>query len=98
MSEDNLDNDFENEEELKKFICPECGSSEPGEEFFLSKEPLNTKAKDPWANVLQQIECSKCKSIIPLHLAERWDGINYEEAKEEWLKIYKKNNKKQKYF
>ena len=36
----------DDEEEIKKFICPECNSEEPGEEILISKEPSpNKKSK-----------------------------------------------------
>ena len=79
------------------FICPECGSKESGEEIFMSKEPLAGKNKNPWASVLQQIECNDCKMIIPNHLAKRWDNLSIEKAKEEWVKLYRKGSKKQKF-
>lgn len=80
---------------MTNFICPECGSKDPGEELFLEKVPNNSK--DPWDSVLQQVQCLSCKCIIPVHLAERWNNISIEEAKKEWLGKYKKNNQKQKF-
>ena len=80
---------------MKDFICPECGSNEPGEEIMLSKE-INSKSKDPWVSVLQQIECLSCGSVVPTHLAECWDDLSIEDAKKEWIEKYKKNNQKQK--
>ena len=76
------------------FICPECGSKEAGYETMVSmEEPTpNNSNKDPWDSVLQQVECSSCGSIIPAHIANLWDNISIEEAKEEWNKLYKKTN------
>ena len=79
---------------MNNYICPECGSKDGGEELLLSKE-MNEKSKDPWDSVLQQIECSSCGSVIPLHLTERWDNLSIEGAKKEWKEKYKKNNQKQ---
>ena len=90
----NLEDD---EDQVKEFICPECGSKESGEEIFMSKEPLPGKSKNPWANVMQQVECGDCKMIIPTHLAERWDNLTVEQAKDEWVKLYRKDSKKQKF-
>jgi len=42
-----------------------------------------------WSGILQQYECSKCHMTIPAHLAERWNGISYEQAVEEWQKRYR---------
>ena len=62
---DQYDFDLEDDEDqLKEFICPECGSKESGEEIFMSKEPPG-KSKNPWASVMQQVECNDCKMIIP---------------------------------
>ena len=35
--------------------------------------------------------------IIPSHLAERWDNLTVEQAKDEWVKLYRKDSKKQKF-
>ena len=81
---------------MNSFICPECESEDSGEELLLSKE-INDYSKDPWASVLQQIECLSCGSIIPSHLAERWNNLSIEDAKKEWKEKYKKNNQRQKF-
>ena len=88
----------ENEEKVVNFICPECGCKESGEEILMSKEPPSTKSKNPWASVMQQVECNDCKKIIPSHLAERWDNLTVEQAKDEWVKLYRKDSKKQKFY
>jgi len=76
------------------FICPECGSNEAGYQTMVSMEEptTNNSNKDPWDSILQQIECSSCGNIIPVHIANRWDNMNIEKAKEEWNKLYKKTN------
>ena len=95
---DQYDSDLEDDDDqIKEFICPECGSKESGEEIFMSKEPLFGKSKNPWASVMQQVECNDCKMIIPTHLAERWDNLSIEQAKDEWVKLYRKDSKKQKF-
>ena len=81
---------------MNDYICPECGSKDRGLETLLDKE-MNEKSKDPWDSVLQQIECSSCGSVIPLHLAELWDNLSIEDAKKEWKEKYRKNNQKQKF-
>jgi hypothetical protein len=35
--------------------------------------------------------------IIPNHLAKRWDNLSIVKAKEEWVKLYRKGSKKQKF-
>ena len=80
---------------MNQFLCPECGSKDGGLETLIDKV-MNEKSKDPWVSVLQEIECSSCGSVIPAHLAERWDNRSIEDAKKEWKEKYKKNNQKQK--
>lgn len=87
-----MSNQFEfdledDEDEIKKFICPECNSKESGGEILISKEPSRSNNKNPWSNVMQQMECHDCKMIIPSHLAERWDNLSIEQAKKEWVKF-----------
>jgi len=97
MNDEDFNYELEEEEKIKEFICPECGSKESGEEMMLSKTPPIEKSKNPWDSVMQQTECNECKMIIPNHLGERWDGISYEKAKNEWKNFYKKESKKQKF-
>ena len=70
------------------FRCPECGSQKEGDRVFISIEP-NKKSKNPWDGVLQIIRCAGCKKEIPAHLGERWGGISYPQACEEWRKDFK---------
>ena len=72
---------------MKSFICPECKSTEYKSHLYVSTIP---DPSDPWSSILQQYECAKCENYIPAHLAERWNGINVDEAKQEWVKVYKK--------
>jgi len=81
---------------MDKFICPECGSNNEGDRLLLNKEISDNENKDPWSSVLEQISCGDCGSVIPAHLAERWDNLSVDAAKKEWLQVYKKGNKKQK--
>ena len=86
----------DSEEKVENFICPECGGKESGEEILMSKEPPSIKSKNPWACVMQQVECNDCKMIIPSHLAKRWDNLSIKRAKDEWVNLYRKDSKKQK--
>ena len=72
---------------MKSFICPECKSTEYKSHLYVSTIP---DPSDPWSSILQQYECVKCENYIPAHLAKRWNGINIDEAKQEWVKVYKK--------
>jgi hypothetical protein len=85
------------EDQEEEFICPECKGTEYEEDMFMSKEPTSQNNKDPWASVLQQVECLGCKMIIPSHLGLRYDDITYEEAVAEWNRLYKKDSLKQKF-
>ena len=72
---------------MTSFQCPECGSIKIKSQLYVSTVP---DPNDPWSSVLQQLECGGCNSYIPAHLGERWDNISYEDAKKEWIKIYKR--------
>ena len=84
------------EDQEEEFICPECKSTDYEEGVFMSKEPTSQNNKDPWASVLQQVECLECKMIIPSHLGMRYENISYSQAVSEWNKLYKKDSLKQK--
>ena len=76
---------------MNKFKCPECGSSRVSSQLLVSPDPSSYhNINDPWASVLQQILCGVCNSYIPAHIGERWDNISYEDAKKEWITIYKR--------
>jgi len=60
-----------------EFICPECGSKEIGELMMVSKESFTEKSKDPWASVLQQMECASCKKIIPALRLLKYDTLGF---------------------
>jgi hypothetical protein len=62
------------------FICPECGSNEAGVTTNVSAIPEERYA---WTSVLKRIRCAKCRRDIPAHMAERWDGLSFEEAQKE---------------
>ena len=71
---------------MEYFKCPECKSYKYKSHLYVSTEP---NPDDPWSSILQQYECANCSNYIPAHLAERWDNISFEKAKEEWLIKYK---------
>ena len=74
---------------MKKFICPECGSTEFSRHVLLSPDPSSLKDVNPWSGVMQVFQCAKCNRDIPAHLAELWDDISEEEAKNQWKKFYR---------
>ncbi len=76
--------------EENTFICPECGSREASTVLMVETEP---DAPEPWGSILQRIICGQCRSVIPAHLGERWDGISVEAARAEWVATYKQDNR-----
>jgi hypothetical protein len=68
------------------FICPECGSRESAAVALV--ETVFSEG-DPWSGVLEEIQCAKCGSVVPAHLAERWNGISAEQAADEWKRDYR---------
>jgi len=69
------------------FLCPNCGSRVSLGKIYVS--PAESTHGDPWSAILQIIECALCRISIPAHLGERWNKISVEEARKEWLEIYK---------
>ena len=70
---------------LNNFNCPECGS-------LLIKESIHYKSKPGkslYSSVFHEIQCGSCFMDIPGHLGERLNGISIEQAKNEWLNIYR---------
>ena len=74
-----------------EFICPECGSHDSGMELMVSPD---VNKLDSWSHVLQRIQCARCQSTIPAHLAERWNNLSVEEAQKEWRKDYRARGRK----
>lgn len=68
------------------FICPECGNTEPGEETMVSPE---FDINDPRTEVMQWLRCNQCGVNIPAHIAERWDNLTEEEARQAWHDKYR---------
>ena len=82
----------------EEFICPECGSKEARMQAMVSRPtPTGKKNEDPWASVLQEIECASCKMIIPAHLGDRWNNMSVEAAQKEWKELYRKTSRFQKF-
>jgi hypothetical protein len=69
-----------------QFICPECGSFESAETINLTTPP---EPESSWSDVMTRILCAKCKREIPVHLAERWDGMPPEQAQQQWQEVYR---------
>ncbi|MBE0440389.1 MAG: hypothetical protein IBX57_11675 [Gammaproteobacteria bacterium] len=68
------------------FLCPECG----GDKAYLAKHvSIEFVPDDPVTHILEWIECKQCHSDIPAHIAERWNGLTVEQAKQEWRELYR---------
>ena len=78
--------------QMHNFICPNCGSSVSTETTYISRDYC---PDDPWSSILQTIKCALCSHTIPAHLGERWDNISMEEARKEWLELYKESSQKE---
>jgi hypothetical protein len=72
------------------FICPNCGGRVPG---TITNISTVGPTDDPWSKILQTTDCVLCRQTIPAHLGERWNNISIEEARKEWLEVYKKAHK-----
>ena len=68
------------------FICPECGSKEPGVIQQVEPDPSDPS---PWRDILERIVCAQCGFIIPAHLGERSDGMSVDAARREWRDVYR---------
>ncbi len=71
------------------FLCPECGSTEPGSNIHVS---TNFREEDAWSGVLHIIVCAQCRYNIPAHLGELWNDITPEEARQEWHSTYREDS------
>ena len=63
-----------------RFLCPECGSSQHNSLHDPQKHE-NGRGR--------RYTCTICQFEIPVHLAERWGGISFEDAKREWQEVYR---------
>ncbi|KJS04730.1 MAG: hypothetical protein VR73_13795 [Gammaproteobacteria bacterium BRH_c0] len=86
-----------NEIQKNRFLCPECGSADDSclleSCISISDAP---DFSDPWAGVQRTITCSQCGCVIPAYLAERWDDITEQVAKERWQDFKSKTEYKDK--
>lgn len=80
-------------EEGGDFICPECGSHKTGEQEMINCRPPQA-GDPPWGSVLEVVVCGECKRRIPAHIGYRRSGITYEEARRQWLAVYRKRTRK----
>ena len=86
---DELDEQFAEEDaedwEGGSFRCPACGSEQENGAKYISTAPI---ASDPWSLISEVCICAGCKREIPAHLARRWNGLSYEDAKREWKETF----------
>ncbi len=79
----------------KKYYCPECDDMTRGGRVFVSPD---ITSDSPWSGVLDIFICNRCHYSIPMHLARlgkmhnmgiRDRIISKQQAREQWLEIYK---------
>ena len=70
------------------FLCPECGSGEPGAVLAVLPHVVPNFA-EPWSRVWEKILCAECDAAIPAHLAERWGGRSIADARSEWHELFR---------
>ena len=69
-----------------------CDSKKYSSHGFIDRSdlpPLALLSDDPWVAVVETITCASCNKVISGHLALRYGGISFEEAKIEWKKKYR---------
>ena len=66
-----------------EFLCPNCGSQ--------AEAPMRTTLSVPmvdkdhaWDPVFEMRHCDVCGATLPAQLAERWGGIDENEARRLW--------------
>lgn len=69
----------------KMFVCTECGSFEGSTRLQLAP----SDAHGAWSGIVNAIRCARCGYTIPVHLGERWNDITIEQAREQWLRIFR---------
>lgn len=67
------------------FLCPECNSHKVKEKFNYK----NKTGDELYSSVIYEIQCGSCFMDIPGHLGERLNNITLDEAKKQWINIYK---------
>jgi hypothetical protein len=71
-----------------RFICPECGSGEASASQFVE---TRYDRVDVWTAVAHRYLCAQCRSVVPAHLGELWDGLSLERAQKEWQEAYRRS-------
>jgi predicted RNA-binding Zn-ribbon protein involved in translation (DUF1610 family) len=72
----------------KSFVCPECGGTEAA--VHLRVIPASTDTS-PWGQVHAREVCTSCRRVVPTSLAERWNGMTLEEAREIWHRLFREH-------
>ncbi|MGJ8641106.1 MAG: hypothetical protein ACSHYA_17075 [Opitutaceae bacterium] len=73
-------------EEVSDFLCCECGSTK---EESVAVVLHRLSPPNPWATVAGRATCASCGSVIPSHLVFRKKDLSKEEAKKEWVEVFK---------
>ena len=67
------------------FICPNCKSTK----IKFRSKITNVNKIGAYSVVDEEIQCGDCFIDIPKHLGEREFNKSFDEAKDEWIKIFK---------
>ena len=77
--------------ELAGFLCPECGSRQPGTTAKRSVgdmpgpgQPVSTLSPNPWDAVPEIVTCGGCGAWLPAHIARATDPTSQASAALEW--------------
>ncbi|MDC9725448.1 MAG: hypothetical protein PSN44_05970 [Gammaproteobacteria bacterium] len=78
-------------EKENNFLCPECGGDKA---YSVMEVSTVYDPDDPISGILEWISCEQCQNDIPAHIAERWNGLTTEQARQEWQDVYRTKSKR----
>jgi hypothetical protein len=70
------------------FVCPHCGSDAEANVRTTLSVPL-VPPDHAWDPVFELRHCDSCGTTLPVHLAERWGGIDAAEARRQWQETFR---------
>jgi NMD protein affecting ribosome stability and mRNA decay len=74
-----------------QFLCPNCGSDAEANIRTTLSVPM-VESTHPWDPVFEMRHCNSCGATTPAQLAERWGGIDDEEASRQWQAIFRESS------
>ena len=74
-----------------QFLCPNCGSDAEANIRTTLSVPM-VESNHPWDPVFEMRHCESCGATTPAQLAERWGGIDDEEACRQWQTIFRESS------